>query len=153
MKTSYWLNRMIKYKCFELFKKTVDAIDWNRSGGEFQALNDMVRSQKIVCSLGRMYHEVEAERRHVRSMVSNEFKELHSITDVRRTVASVDEMHQQTQLKLNPWLSWKPMQLTYRPSEMLSRGRRFNTIRAAAFWTRWRAALVDVGNPASMPLQ
>ena len=32
---------------------------------------------------------------------------------------------------------------------MLYRGRRFDTIRAAAFWTRWRVAIVDLGNPAS----
>jgi len=32
-------------------------------------------------------------------MVSNE---LHSINDVRRTAASVDKMHQQTQLELTP---------------------------------------------------
>jgi len=37
------------------------------------------------------------------SMVSNE---LHNITDVRRTVASVDEMHHQTQLEMDPWLNW-----------------------------------------------
>jgi len=43
------------------------------------------------------------------SMVSNE---LRSITDVRQTAAIVDEIYYQTQFELNPWLDWKPMQLT-----------------------------------------
>jgi len=62
---------------------------------------EKARSPKTVYRLGRMYREVKAERSpdSTSSMVSNE---LHSITDVRRTAASVDEMHQQTQLELNP---------------------------------------------------
>jgi len=50
-------------------KETVDSIEWNRSGREFQALgpdNEKARSPKIVRSLGRMYREVEAERRPLR---------------------------------------------------------------------------------------
>jgi len=62
--------------------------------------NEKARSPKIVRSLGGMYREVEAERRRACTsiMVSNE---LHSITDVRRTAASVDEMHYQAQLEAN----------------------------------------------------
>jgi len=52
------------------FQETVDSIELNRSGSEFQALwpeNEKSRSpSKIVHSLGRMYREVEAERKPVR---------------------------------------------------------------------------------------
>jgi len=41
----------------------------------------------------------EKEDLYTTSMVSNE---LHSITDLDRTAASVYEMHYQTQLELNP---------------------------------------------------
>jgi len=51
------------------FKETVDSIELNRPGSEFQASgpeNEKARSPKIVRSLGRMYREVEAEQTPVR---------------------------------------------------------------------------------------
>jgi len=84
-----------KLNCF--LKETVDSIEWNRCGSEFQALgpeneNLKVHSPKIVRSLGRMHRAWSRSRTKTctSNMVSNE---LHSITVVRRTAASVDEMH------------------------------------------------------------
>jgi len=91
------------------FKETVDSIKWNRSGSELQALgpkNEKARSPKIV---RRMYHEVEAERRPKTCMSTSIFSnELHGVTNVRQTAASVDEMHQQTELELKGLTSVGP---------------------------------------------
>jgi len=61
---------VIKYKCCCcFFKDTIDSVKWNLPRSEFQALgpdNGKARSPKIVRCLGRMYREVEAERRPVR---------------------------------------------------------------------------------------
>jgi len=62
--------------------------------------NEKVRSPKIVRSLGRMYIlEVDAERRRLAWSATSCTV---GLSLVRRTAASVHEMHQQTQLELNP---------------------------------------------------
>jgi len=135
------------------FKETVDSIEWNRSRSEFQALgpeNEKARSPKIMRSLGRMYREVEADRRPVRVAWSATSCTVSLMKDGERPVWIRCIMKHNLYWILDAigsqW-SWR------RPSEMLTRGCRFNTIHAAAFWTRWRVAIVDFGNPASMLLQ
>jgi len=105
--------------------------------------NEKAPSPTIVRSLGRMYREVEAERRPVRVATSCTVSLVLAVHDVQWQVWT----RCITKHNLN-WIldSIGSQCSSRRPSEMLSRGRRFNTIRAATFWTRWRVTIIDFGS-------